>query len=57
MTRLFIALSPALLALSGGVCADGRQGTGFYVNPDGYLITNRHVVEGGVHHAPFYIRT
>ena len=56
MTRLVIALSSALLALSGGVCAEGRQGTGLYVNPDGYLITNRHVIVG-VHHAPSYMRT
>jgi S1-C subfamily serine protease len=56
MTRLVIALSSASRALSGSVCAEGRRGTGIYVNPDGYLITNRHVVEG-VHHAPFYMRT
>lgn len=47
MKRLFIALSSALLVLSGGASAAVRQGTGFYVNPDGHLITNRHVVEGG----------
>jgi len=47
MHQTVIALSFAVLTLSGGASAQGKQGTGVYINPDGHLITNRHVVEGG----------
>lgn len=37
-----------LLVMASGVAtAQGSQGTGVYINPDGHVLTNRHVVAGG----------
>lgn len=34
-------------AASQSGAQQGSQGTGVFINPDGYVVTNRHVIEGG----------
>jgi serine protease Do len=44
--NIYIAFILLTLARTA-VMARGAQGTGVYINPDGHILTNRHVVEGG----------
>lgn len=39
-------VSPAVLSLSGGSAQRGGSGSGFLITPDGYALTNSHVVAG-----------
>ena len=34
-------------AASQSMAQQGSQGTGVFINPDGHVVTNRHVIEGG----------
>jgi hypothetical protein len=34
-------------AASGSLRSGGSAGTGFVISPDGYIVTNNHVIEGG----------
>ncbi len=34
-------------AASQSAAQQGSQGTGVFINPDGHVVTNRHVIEGG----------
>jgi len=47
---LRFCLLPAAFACSTFSLQADNTGTGFFVSPDGYLVTNHHVVEGGVQH-------
>lgn len=36
-----------VLVASQAAAQQGSQGTGVFINPDGHVVTNRHVIEGG----------
>ncbi len=46
VTRIIYLVIIALLATQS-VAQQGSQGTGVFINPDGHVVTNRHVVEHG----------
>jgi S1-C subfamily serine protease len=46
---IIAAVEPAVVAITTGAGAgtgDGGAGTGFVITPDGYIVTNNHVVDG-----------
>jgi hypothetical protein len=46
---LLILVSAAILLLPGSVAGqEGKTGSGFIIQPDGYILTNNHVIEGSI---------
>jgi S1-C subfamily serine protease len=49
IASIIAAVEPAVVAIrtsAGPGSADGGAGTGFVITPDGYIVTNNHVVDG-----------
>lgn len=42
-----ICVGAVVSAASQSAAQEGSQGTGVFINPDGHVVTNRHVIEGG----------